>query len=182
MSEGAMRSEDGNWEPEKKEGGSMVPVIIGVAIGALGLCVCGGGILAAIAIPNFLAMQLRAKRAEAPTNVDAIRTAEKAYHAEWDVFTTVEACPPAWTTVGRDQVLWESDWDCYSQFEHLGWIPWGMTRCRYSVTAHNNPAGAASDDDFVIVSECDIDGDGIYSYYEANRAEKSTMTSPNNTY
>ena len=34
------------------------------------------GILAAIAIPSFLAMQLRAKRSELPTNLDAIRTAE----------------------------------------------------------------------------------------------------------
>ena len=56
------------------------------------------GILAAIAIPNFVAMQLRAKRSELPTNVDAIRTAELAYEHEWDQFTACAAsprpCPP----------------------------------------------------------------------------------------
>ena len=37
------------------------------------------GILAAIAIPNFVEMQYRAKRAEIPSNVDGIKTAEMGY-------------------------------------------------------------------------------------------------------
>ncbi len=40
------------------------------------------GILAAIAIPNFLSYQARAKQSEAKTNLVAIHTAEVAYFAE----------------------------------------------------------------------------------------------------
>ena len=46
------------------------------------------GILAAIAIPSFVQMQLKARRAELPANLDGLRTAEVAYHAEWDAFTS----------------------------------------------------------------------------------------------
>ena len=181
MSEVAKRDEDGAWEPAVEKKGVATGVIIGVAlgVGCLGL-VCGGGILAAIAIPNFVTYQLRAKRAESPANVDSIRTAEKAYHAEWDVFTTVDPCPPSWVSIGRDPIYWESSWDCYSQFEHLGWIPDGLVRCRYGVLARNT--GSADSADFSVTSECDLDGDGQPSIYSANRTEKATMQSHNNVY
>ena len=181
MSETPARDEDGAWEAKKEGGGSSLPVILGVAlgVGCIGL-VCGGGILAAIAIPNFVAMQLRAKRSELPTNVDAIRTAEKAYHAEWDVFTTVEACPPEWISIGREAVVWDASWDCYSQFEHLGWMPDGMVRGRYQVTASNT--GVSSTDDFKITAEADLDGDGENSVYTADRSSKAWMDSYNNVY
>lgn len=155
-------------------------VIVGVVVALL--C-CGAvpvvGIVSAIAIPNFLAMQLRAKRAEAPANVDGIRTAEKAYHAEWDAFTTVITCPPY--LPGREPIAWDTSWDCYQQFANLGWLPDGMTRCQYEVTAYNDPSGGTGDD-FDVQSYCDVDGDGNYSTYQGNRAEKAFMTSWNNEY
>jgi hypothetical protein len=158
-----------------------LPVVVGVALGVGCLLIfCVGGMLAAIAIPNFLAMQLRAKRSELPSNVDALRTAEKAYHAEWDVFTTVEPCPPTWMSLGREQVAWDSTWDCYSQFEALGWTPYGMTRGRYAIVAA--PGSTSSDDDFRVTGEADIDGDGDFAVYAANRAEKATMETYNNIY
>jgi hypothetical protein len=89
-----VKNSDDEWKGEPEGSGIEPAVIIGIVacIGCFGL-VCGGGVLSAIAIPNYLAMQLRAKRSEAPTNLDAIRTAEKAYHAEWDAFTSVGPCP-----------------------------------------------------------------------------------------
>ena len=46
------------------------------------------GILAAIAIPNFLKYQLRTRRTEGSVNVAAIRTAEIAYFGSQNVFVT----------------------------------------------------------------------------------------------
>ncbi len=44
------------------------------------------GILAVIAIPNFLKYQARAKQSEAKTNLVAIHTSETAYFAEHNVY------------------------------------------------------------------------------------------------
>ena len=58
------------------------------------------GILAAIAIPNFVTMQYKSKRAELPTNLKAIKTAEIAYESNFDVFVSASAYPtsPSKTT------------------------------------------------------------------------------------
>ncbi len=181
MSDRIDQDEDGNWRDDgpTKSGGVPVPVVIGIAIGALCMCaVPVTGIVAAIAIPNFLAMQLRAKRSEAPTNLDGIRTAEKAYHAEWDAFISAGPCPPF--VPGREQVAWDRSWPCYAEFEALGWTPDGMTRCSYTVTAA--PGSTLTGDDFEAWARCDIDGDGYEAEYHANRAERSMMYSTNNVY
>src|ERR1700757_1968481 len=47
------------------------------------------GILAAIAIPNFIRFQARSKQAEAKTNLKAIFTAEKSYFGLNDHFSNV---------------------------------------------------------------------------------------------
>jgi len=44
------------------------------------------GILAAIAIPNFLKYQCKAKQSEAKTNLGSIRVAQEAYFAEFDTY------------------------------------------------------------------------------------------------
>lgn len=46
------------------------------------------GVLAAIAIPNFLNYQCKAKQSEAKSNLGSIRTSEEAYLAEYDAYTT----------------------------------------------------------------------------------------------
>lgn len=46
------------------------------------------GVLAAIAIPNFLNYQCKAKQSEAKSNLGSIRTSEEAYLAEFDTYTT----------------------------------------------------------------------------------------------
>ncbi|MFP4168032.1 MAG: type IV pilin protein [Desulfonatronovibrionaceae bacterium] len=46
------------------------------------------GILAAIAIPNYMNYQCKAKQSEAKTNLGSIRTSQEAFRAEHDSFTT----------------------------------------------------------------------------------------------
>ncbi|HIF07678.1 MAG TPA: prepilin-type N-terminal cleavage/methylation domain-containing protein [Gemmatimonadetes bacterium] len=134
------------------------------------------GILAAIAIPNFIAMQLRAKRSELPTNVDGIRTAEKAYHHEWDAFTAAGSTPA--TIPGRAQLAFSGGG--LTSFENLGWTADGKVRGMYSVAATN--ATSAASDDFTVTGIADVDGDTANSQYTANRAEKASMVTSNNVY
>lgn len=46
------------------------------------------GILAAIAIPNFMNYQCKAKQAEAKSSLGSIRVAQEAYFAEYDKYST----------------------------------------------------------------------------------------------
>lgn len=46
------------------------------------------GILAAIAIPNYLSYTCKAKQTEAKSNLGAIATCEEAYNAEFDSYST----------------------------------------------------------------------------------------------
>jgi type IV pilus assembly protein PilA len=51
------------------------------------------GILAAIAIPNFLTYQLKSRQAEAKTNLQAIKTSEVAFQAERGCYIGITAEP-----------------------------------------------------------------------------------------
>jgi hypothetical protein len=128
---------------------------------------------------GILEMQLRARRSEAPSMVDAIRTAEKAYHAEWDAFTTVSACPPSSVKLGPHPNAWREGWPCYREMSMLGWAPDGAPYCRYSAQAIETKDGFG---DVKITGECDIDGDGVLSIYEATRADKAKLLTPDGVY
>jgi type IV pilus assembly protein PilA len=47
------------------------------------------GVLAAIAVPNFLKFQCKAKTSEARTNLKALYVAEESFLAESDTYTTI---------------------------------------------------------------------------------------------
>ena len=49
------------------------------------------GILAAIAIPNFVKFQCRSKQSEAKTNLKAIYVAQESYRGEFDQYVAVSA-------------------------------------------------------------------------------------------
>src|SRR3954467_5075932 len=63
----------------KSEGFTLIELMIVVAI---------IGILAAIAIPNFLKFQCKAKQSEAKTNLAGIFTAEKAFFGEYNPYSS----------------------------------------------------------------------------------------------
>ncbi len=58
------------------------------------------GILAAIAIPNFIRFQLRSRAGEGKINLAAIRTAEEAYLAEFGRYVPFVSTPQAVGVIG----------------------------------------------------------------------------------
>ena len=93
----------------EKKGFTLIELMIVVAI---------IGILAAIAIPNFLKFQAKAKQSEAKSNLGAVFTAETAYFGENNAYATT--------------------------FANANWSPSGTTKYEYFLSATEvlgNPTG-----------------------------------------
>lgn len=135
------------------------------------------GILAALAIPRYEAFLIRAKRAELPMNVDAIRTCETGYHAEWDVFTSCEITPSE--IPGRVAVPFPANETTSFDWNQLGWVPDGKVYGQYQVIASDLFGYAAT---FEANGFGDVDGDGNLSHYQASQAHKPWMLTPNIVY
>ena len=115
------------------------------------------GILAAIAIPNFLRFQLKAKSSEAKTNLAAIRTAEESYFAEYGLYVSADPSPPA---IARNQKTDFSHAVAGKGFDIVGWLPEGQVYFNYSVGA-NTP----TNDEFTAAAHADIDNDSTPQYW-----------------
>jgi len=124
------------------------------------------GILAAIAIPNFLRFQLKAKSSEGKTNLAAIRTAEESYFAEYNVYVSANASP---TNIDHNMKKAFANPDAPDGFPQLGWSPEGNVYFNYSVNTLNNNYTAAA------VANIDASGDAQtwgYSTDPSNLAAK----------
>ncbi|MDG1480878.1 MAG: type II secretion system protein [Myxococcota bacterium] len=128
------------------------------------------GILAAIAIPNFVAMQYRAKRAEVPANVDGIKTAEIAYDAAFDQYIEQSGFHPS-ASVGKAQATWTAG----SAFDTIGWAPDGKVRGAYKLVS-------LSSTDFRVTGISDVDGNSDMSSYTAQKSVNTVPTTNNNVY
>lgn len=116
------------------------------------------GILAVIAIPNFINMQHRSKKAELPPNVEGIRTAEMAFEAAHDILIEERTFIPS-ASVGKAQQPWPAD---SGGFQTIGWSPRGAVRGAYKfeITTGTN---------FVVTGICDVDADSTLATYTASR-------------
>jgi len=144
----------------RKVGFSAIEVMIILAF----LC-----ILAAIAVPNFVEMQYRAKRAEVPSSVDGIKFALLAYESSnGRLLSELEPRPDS--QPGKNMRAWRTG----SKFDELGWAPEGDVRGSYSIRSEGK--------DFHITGYCDVDGDSIQAVYMATRDSNAVQTSATTTY
>lgn len=159
---------------EVRGSGSSTGVGVLGAVLVAGAGLCGIGVTAAIAIPNFEAAQQKARRSEVPSNVDSIRTAELAQFALFGRYLPagdpVAAAAELAGGAGKQQRPWVggSDWD------QLRWRPDYDARGVYWVEV--------SDTGFRVVGLCDVDGDGVHARYEADATHNATLMTDPQTY
>jgi type IV pilus assembly protein PilA len=111
------------------------------------------GILAAIAIPNFLRFQLKSKSSEGKVNIAAIRTAQESYMAEFGQYVTTVASNPAVASVGTTKTPFlVTPALAGVDFDLLGWAPEGSVFFSYDTISAAAPAS------YSIEATADIDG------------------------
>ena len=91
------------------------------------------GILAAIAVPDFMSMQYKTKRSEVPMNMKAIKTSEEAYKAADNVYVGAAEYPSA---PAQNPQQW--DVTASGGFKTLGWEPDAGVRGTYAVATTSN--------------------------------------------
>jgi prepilin-type N-terminal cleavage/methylation domain-containing protein len=113
------------------------------------------GILAAIAIPAFSRMQLRARAGEAKTNLASIRTAQEGFFSEFNTYVACSGTPGVpGTPPGRQRASWTDT----GGFRQIGWMPEGDVFFQYGVQV--GPAGGGPPFDFYTAEAIsDIDAD-----------------------
>ncbi len=93
------------------------------------------GILAAIAIPNFLRFQLKSKSSEGKVNLAAIRTAEESFLAEFGVYVGTGVAPSTGIP-GSSKVPFVEVAAVGADFNTLGWRPEGQVFFQYVVVGN----------------------------------------------
>ena len=109
------------------------------------------GILAAIAIPNFVRFQLRSKSSEGKTNLAGIRTSEESYFAEYGNYIAAATSPAALNAPPSSKQAFADVGAAGANFNTIGWAPEGQVYFRYGV--------AVAGTDYTADADADIDAD-----------------------
>ncbi len=115
------------------------------------------GILAAIAIPNFLRFQLKSKSSEGKVNIAAIRTAQESYLAEFGVYVGAGLSPATIGSVGGSAKTPFVNTDGVGLgFDQLGWSPEGQVFFQYGTVINAAIPGAS----YTVSATANIDAAG----------------------
>src|SRR5688572_25111798 len=127
------------------------------------------GILAAIAIPNFIRYQLRSKQAEAKTVLGGIKTSQESFRAEYDNYvnvgaaignTTLLTTKAPWTPVACAGTCSRTSIATCTEFECIGYRPQGDVYFNYDVDT-----SAAGVPNYTTGATADLDGDATPSSF-----------------
>ena len=130
------------------------------------------GILASIAIPNFVVYQLRVKTSEARTLVGSIITSQTSFAAEYESYANITAGVPV-ATPSNDKRLWQSTpcpatctrsdaQNCIS-FDCIGFEP--PNRVYFQYFSPGTQAIGATPPEFAVGAVGDLDGDNRRSSF-----------------
>ena len=134
------------------------------------------GILAAIAIPNFLRFRLKAKTSEAKANLGAVYKLQTAHYAEFDFYICGQTWTPSHPALSHDIKI---PWDPTSRFSIIGFAPEGEVYYEYQLM----PLGQLTTPSPLYDNQArgDLDNDGLY-HYLALRATDRTIFEWGNKY
>jgi len=143
-----------------KKGFTLIELMIVVAI---------IGILAAIAIPNFLRFQAKSKQSEAKGNLGGIFTAEVAYQGEKNFFGNFEDI--AWAPVGNARYRYVSG--TFGGVNNALAVPAvtsGTDNAGYlGAVTYAFPLSARDDNTFVIEAAGNIDTDALEDVWQMDQ-------------
>ena len=142
------------------------------------------GILAAIAIPNFIRYQLKSKTTEAKTVMGGIKTSQEAFRAEVDNYANVVLTQPTTGVPGTVKADWglqgcntsctrDSTPIC-SQFDCIGYSPSGQVYYRYR--SPHRAAGGTTTAEFAAGAQADLDGETSYGSFAYQSSNQTNVT------
>jgi prepilin-type N-terminal cleavage/methylation domain-containing protein len=109
-------------------------------------------ILATVAIPQLLNMQMRARRSEAFINVKGLAIAQSAYYQLHEDFVACSVSPT--TPLNRQSYNFDAS---LAGWQEVGWTPDGKVRCHYNAQRFTNGNGTWVRP----AATCDMDDDNV---------------------